>query len=59
LARTRVVAPALELSLLCDALLQAGLPNGELFATRRNEREGLTRLIERLQARLGADGCSG
>ena len=56
LARTPLVAPALELSLLCDALLQAGLPNGELFATRRNEREGLTRLIERLQARLGADG---
>ena len=30
-------------------------PNGELFPTRQSEDEGLTRLLERLQARLGAD----
>jgi protein ImuB len=56
LARTPLAAPALELSLLCDALVQSGPPNAELFATRSTEREGLTRLVERLQARLGADG---
>ena len=56
LARTPLAAPALELSLRCDALVQSGPPNAELFATRSSEREGLTRLIERLQARLGADG---
>ena len=56
LARTPLAAPALELSLRCDALVQSGPPNGELFATRGSEREGLTRLVERLQARLGADG---
>jgi protein ImuB len=56
LARAPLAAPALELSLRCDALVHAGPPNGELFTTRRTEREGLTRLIERLQARLGTEG---
>jgi len=56
LARMPLAAPALELSLHCDALTQSSPPNTELFATRGGEREGLTRLIERLQARLGADG---
>jgi protein ImuB len=56
LARLPLAAPALELSLHCDALVQSGPPNAELFPTRSSEREGLTRLIERLQARLGADG---
>ena len=56
LARTPLAAPALELSLRCDALVHSGAPNAELFATRSSEREGLTRLVERLQARLGADG---
>jgi len=44
------------LSLRCDALAPSSPPTAELFATRGGEREGLTRLIERLQARLGADG---
>jgi protein ImuB len=56
LARTPLAAPALELSLFCDALVQSGTPNTELFSTRGTEHEGLTRLVERLQARLGADG---
>jgi len=56
LARTPLAAPALELSLHCDAVVHSGAPNAELFATRSSEREGLTRLVERLQARLGSDG---
>jgi protein ImuB len=56
LARTPLIAPALELSLRCDRTVRAAPPNVELFATRGSEREGLTRLIERLQARLGAEG---
>jgi protein ImuB len=56
LARTPLAAPALEMSLRCDALVQAPPPNAELFPTRGAESEGLTRLIERLQARLGAEG---
>ncbi|HEU5293731.1 MAG TPA: DNA polymerase Y family protein, partial [Burkholderiaceae bacterium] len=56
LARTPLAAPALELSLHCDALADSAAPNAELFATRSSEREGLTRLVERLQARLGAEG---
>jgi len=56
LARTPLAGPALEMSLHCDAVVQAAAPNAELFPTRGAEREGLTRLIERLQARLGAEG---
>ncbi len=53
LGRLPLAAPALELSLHCNHLVQAAAPNGELFASRASEREGLARLVERLQARLG------
>jgi protein ImuB len=53
LAALALPAPALELSLEAHDIVQAALPNGELFPTAASEREGLTRLIERLQARLG------
>jgi protein ImuB len=56
LGRMPLSAPALELSLRCDALMQVAPPNAELFPTRSAEREGLVRLIERLQARLGREG---
>lgn len=55
LGRLPLAAPALELSLLCDALQTGQAPNGELFASRQSRHEGLSRLVERLQARLGAD----
>ena len=55
LAQVRLVAPTLELRLLCPQLVHRPPPNGELFPTARNEAEGLTRLIERLQARLGGE----
>ena len=55
LAQVRLVAPTLELRLSCPELVHRPPPNGELFATARNEKEGLTRLIERLQARLGGE----
>ncbi len=53
LDRTELVAPALELHLRCDDIARAPPPNSELFPTAQGEREGLTRLVERLQARLG------
>lgn len=53
--RLPLVAPALELSLHCDALLPGAPPNAELFPTRASEGSGLTRLVERLQARLGRE----
>jgi len=56
LARWTLIEPALELSLCCEALVHAAPPNAELFASHRSEREGLARLIERLQARLGPEG---
>lgn len=56
LARTPLAGPALEMSLRCNALVQSPAPNAELFSTRSTEREGLTRLVERLQARLGTEG---
>jgi protein ImuB len=55
LARSELAAPTLELSLHCDQAVKGAPPNAELFPTPRSEREGLTRLIERLQARLGRE----
>ncbi len=46
-------APTLELALHARDIAKQPPPNTELFPTPRNEREGLVRLIERLQARLG------
>jgi len=53
LAYTQLAAPTLELHLRCRHVARSAPPNDELFPTQRNEREGLVRLIERLQARLG------
>ena len=53
LGRLPLPAPALELSLRCEHLVAAAAPNGELFASPGSQREGLARLVERLQARLG------
>jgi protein ImuB len=55
LARSSLAAPSLELSLHCDQVVQGAPPNQELFPTPASEREGLGRLIERLQARLGRE----
>ncbi len=49
----QLVAPTLELRLHCQHLVQASAPNGELFPSRAGAAEGLTRLLERLRARLG------
>lgn len=56
LSRWALPAPTLELSLHCDALVHAPAPNAELFPSRSTEHEGLVRLVERLQARLGPQG---
>lgn len=56
LARCPLPAPTLELRLECRHLVQGPAPNGELFPTRQGEAEGLTRLLERLRARLGDEG---
>lgn len=56
LAALQLPAPTLELELHADDIALQPPPNGELFPTPRGEREGLIRLIERLQARLGDEG---
>jgi protein ImuB len=53
LARVELPAPTLELRLHCRDIVRQAAPNGELFPTRASECEGLLRLLERLQARLG------
>ena len=53
LASLQLPAPTLELSLHVDDIARRPPPNTELFPTPRSEQEGLTRLVERLQARLG------
>ncbi len=53
LGALQLVAPTLELRLHCQHLVQGSAPNGELFPSRASATEGLTRLLERLRARLG------
>jgi protein ImuB len=53
LGRLPLAAPTLELQLHCSQIRAAPAPNGELFPTRASATEGLTRLLERLRARLG------
>lgn len=53
LAHLSLPAPTLELRLHCDDVVRGSSHTAELFASARGEREGLLRLIERLQARLG------
>ena len=53
LGRLALIAPTLDLQLLCHQLVATPAPNGELFPTRASAAEGLTRLLERLRARLG------
>lgn len=53
LAHLSLPAPTLELRLHCADVARGSPFSAELFASARGEREGLARLIERLQARLG------
>lgn len=53
LGRLELIAPTLDLQLHCSHLVAGHAPNGELFPTRASETLGLTRLLERLRARLG------
>ena len=53
LAQLSLPAPVLELRLQCADVVRGYPPSAELFVSARGEREGLVRLIERLQARLG------
>jgi protein ImuB len=53
LAHLQLPAPTLELGLRSGEVVQRPAPNGELFPTPTGEHEGLVRLVERLQARLG------
>jgi protein ImuB len=55
LARSPLPAPTLELRIRCHDLAFSEAPSGELFPTRASEHEGLLRLVERLQARLGRE----
>ena len=53
LAQLQLPAPTLDLRLHADDIARRAAPNTELFPTPQTEQDGLTRLIERLQARLG------
>ena len=55
LAHLSLPAPTLELRLHCADVVRGSPLSDELFTSARGEREGLIRLIERLQARLGAE----
>lgn len=55
LGALQMPAPTLELALESHDIAHQPPPNAELFPTPQSERVGLTRLIERLQARLGRE----
>ena len=55
LSNVQLAAPTLDLQLHCTDVAHRAAPNAELFPTAGSEQEGITRLIERLQARLGAE----
>lgn len=55
LAPLQLPAPTLDLRLCAADIARRAPPNAELFPTPASEHEGLTRLIERLQARLGRE----
>ena len=55
LGALQLPAPTLELGLQSDDISRQPPPNTELFPTPQSEHAGLTRLIERLQARLGRE----
>jgi protein ImuB len=55
LGALQLPAPTLELALDAHDIARQPPPNAELFPTPQSERAGLTRLIERLQARLGRE----
>ena len=55
LAQLQLPAPTLDLRLQAEDIARRAPPNTELFPTPASEQEGLTRLIERLQARLGRE----
>jgi len=55
LAQLQLPAPTLDLRIHAEDIVRRAPPNTELFPTPAAEHEGLTRLIERLQARLGRE----
>lgn len=55
LAREPLAAPVHTMGLACDEPVLGPPPDGELFPSQAGQREGLLRLVERLQARLGRD----
>ncbi len=55
LVQVQLPAPTLELGLSSREVVPGEAPSGELFPSAASEREGLVRLVERLQARLGAE----
>jgi protein ImuB len=55
LAQLQLPAPTLDLQIHAADIARRAPPNTELFPTPKSEQEGLTRLIERLQARLGPE----
>ena len=55
LGQLRLVAPVYELALCCEAVAPAPASSAQLFPAPQAQHEGLMRLLERLQARLGRE----
>ena len=55
LGQLTLIAPVVEIALVADCITAQAAPNTELFPTVASELDGIGRLIERLQSRLGMD----
>ena len=53
LAKLKLAASVIELTLQADAIEPLAAPNNELFATTAGQAESMARLVERLASRLG------
>lgn len=55
LGQTTLAAPVVEIALVADHVISQAAPNTELFPTVTSDIQSMTRLVERLQGRLGPD----
>ena len=58
LAKLRLTASVIELTLQADAIEPLAAPNNELFASTAGQAESMARLVERLASRLGQASIS-
>ena len=55
LGQLQLIAPVIEVALSADQIVPLATPNNELFPSAATQAESVSRLVERLQSRLGSE----